>query len=153
MLGRQVKKYPELVKQIIAEGHKVADHSMNHDERLSYRADKKIKKEILGEKELIQSVVPDTPVEFYRAPGGVWNYHIRKLVSGWGMKPLGWSVDSRDWCEPGVEAIVSTVKGQLHSGAVILMHDAGGNRSQTVQALKQLIPTLIKEGYQFGFPG
>jgi peptidoglycan-N-acetylglucosamine deacetylase len=152
LLGQQVKKHPDLVKQIAAEGHKIADHSLNHDLSLSWRSDKKIKQEILGEKSLLQELVPEAAVEYYRAPAGNWNYHIRKLVASWGMKPLGWSVDTHDWQQPGVDSIVNTVKTTLHSGGVILMHDAGGNRSQTVAALKKLIPYLQKEGYKFGFP-
>lgn len=152
LLGRQVKKHPELVQQIVAEGHKIADHSMNHDLGLAHRSDKKIKNEILGEKTLIQSVVPDAKIEYFRAPGGIWNYRERKLVASWGMKSLGWSVDSRDWEEPGVDQIIANVNAQLKAGGVVLMHDAGGNRSQTVAALKRLIPSLEKDGYQFGFP-
>lgn len=152
VIGLQVKKYPELVKQIAAEGHQLASHSMNHDERLSYRSDAKIRQEILGEKELIQSIVPDAAVDYYRAPAGNWNYHIRKLIASWGMKPLGWSVDSKDWQRPGTEAIIATVKKQLHDGGIVLMHDGGGNRSETLAALKKLIPDLVEDGYQFGFP-
>jgi peptidoglycan/xylan/chitin deacetylase (PgdA/CDA1 family) len=153
LVGRQVKKYPELVKQIVAEGHKVADHSMNHDEFLYKRTDKKLKTEVFDEVALIKSVVPDASVDYFRAPAGNWNYHVRKMAVDWGMKPLGWSVDSKDWTTPGVDSIIETVKAELHPGAVVLMHDAGGNRSETVEALKKLIPTLRADGYQFGFPG
>jgi peptidoglycan/xylan/chitin deacetylase (PgdA/CDA1 family) len=152
LIGRQVKKYPELVKQIVAEGHKVADHSMNHDERLPYRSEKKIKTEILAEKTLIESIVPEAKVEYYRAPGGVWSYKLRTMVVSWGMKPLGWSVDTKDWQNPGVESIIATAQKQVSNGGVILMHDAGGNRSESVEALKKLIPILEKDGYEFGFP-
>lgn len=152
LIGRQVKKYPELVKQIVAEGHKVADHSMNHDERLPYRSEKKIKTEILAEKTLIESIVPEAKVEYYRAPGGVWSYKLRSMVVSWGMKPLGWSVDTKDWQNPGVESIIATAQKQVKNGGVILMHDAGGNRTESVEALQKLIQILEKDGYQFSFP-
>ncbi len=152
VVGRQVKKNPDLVRQIIAEGHKIANHSMNHDEHVAYRSVAKIKQEVLAEVALIESVAPGTSVEYFRAPGGTWNMRVRKLAASWGMKPLGWSVDTKDWQEPGVEAIVSMVKNRLHSGGVILMHDGGGNRSESVAALKQFLPTLQEEGYKFAFP-
>jgi len=152
LIGRQVKKYPEIVEQIVADGHKIALHSMNHDENLSRRSDKKIKSEILGEKELLDTIVPDAQVDYYRAPGGNWNLHVRKMITSWGLKPLGWSVDTKDWERPGVDSIIENVNNELHPGGVVLMHDAGGNRNQTVAALKQLLPTLKAEGYQFGFP-
>ena len=152
VVGRQVKKCPELVKQIVADGHKIADHSMNHDERLPWRKDKKIEQEIMGEKTLIESVVPEASVEYYRAPGGVWSAHLRKMVAGWGMKALGWSVDTNDWQHPGVENIVATVENRVQNGAVILMHDGGGDRSESVDALKKIIPKLRESGYEFAFP-
>ncbi len=153
LVGRQVKKYPELVKQIVAEGHKIANHTMNHNEFLTNKSDQKLKNEILAEQALITSVVPEVSIEYFRAPGGNWNRHIRKVVTAWGMKPLGWSVDSKDWQTPGVESIINTVNKQLYPGGVVLMHDAGGDRSETIAALKRLIPSLEKDGYKFGFPG
>lgn len=152
LVGLQVKKYPELVKQIVEDGHKVANHSMNHCESLTRCSDKKLTAEILGDKELIQSVVPGTPVEYYRAPGGDWNRRVRAYAVSCGMKPLGWSVDTKDWQTPGEDAIVKTVTKYVRPGAVILMHDAGGNRSQSVAALKEIIPQLKKAGYEFAFP-
>lgn len=152
LVGRQVKKHPELVQQIVAEGHKVANHSMNHDEHLPCRSDAKLQQEVLAEKALIESVVPGTKVSYFRAPAGNWDLHMRKVILGWGMKPLGWSIDTKDWQQPGTEAIVNMVNNRIHSGAVILMHDGGGNRSQSVAALKQFIPTLKESGYNFVVP-
>jgi len=153
LIGLQVKKYPELVRQIVAEGHKVADHSLNHCEFLSRCTEKKMKEEIVGDKELIESTVPGTTVEYYRAPGGDWSRKVRETAFEAGMKPLGWSVDTKDWQCPGEKQILKTVKAQLHPGGIILMHDAGGDRKQSVAALKTLIPQLKEEGYEFAFPG
>lgn len=119
---------------------------------LWWRIDKKIQQEIMGEKTLIESVVPEANVEYYRAPGGVWSAHLRKLLAGWGMKALGWSVDTKDWQKPGVESIVNTVQNNLQNGGVILMHDGGGDRSESVAALKKIIPMLKESGYHFSFP-
>lgn len=152
VVGRQVKKHPELIQQIVAEGHKVANHSMNHDENLPCRSDEKLKQEVLAEKALIESVVPGVSVDYFRAPAGNWNLHMRKVILAWGMKPLGWSIDTKDWQQPGTEAIVNMVNNRIHSGAVILMHDGGGNRSQSVAALKQFLPTLKESGYNFVLP-
>ncbi|MBX9687108.1 MAG: polysaccharide deacetylase family protein [Candidatus Obscuribacterales bacterium] len=152
VVGRQIKKYPELVKQIVAEGHKVANHSMNHDEFLYKKAKKKIKQEVLCENALLAEIIPQTPIEYYRTPAGNWNLSLRKMVAAWGMKPLGWSIDSKDWQRPGVEKIVSNVENHLHNGAVILMHDGGGDRSESVEALKKIICKLKTESYKFAFP-
>jgi Predicted xylanase/chitin deacetylase len=68
------------------------------------------------------------------------------------MWPLGWSVDPQDWTWPGAAAIVATVQRQMHPGAIVLLHDGGGQRDQTLAALDQLLPWFVAQGYRFGFP-
>ena len=72
------------------------------------------------------------------------------------MQPLGWNVDPKDWERPGADAIVAAVQQQIRQqapdGAIVLMHDGGGPRDETVAALEQLIPWLAEQGYRFGFP-
>jgi peptidoglycan-N-acetylglucosamine deacetylase len=60
-----------------------------------------------------------------------------------------WDVDTLDWQRPGKQAIVNSILHGAHDGSVILMHDAGGNRSQTVAALDQALETLAAQGYTF----
>jgi peptidoglycan-N-acetylglucosamine deacetylase len=68
------------------------------------------------------------------------------------MVPLDWSVDPRDWAEPGVRRIVRRIMAQTRPGSIILEHDGGGNRSQTVAALRVVLPRLLDEGYHFAIP-
>jgi len=152
VVGRQVKLCPDLVRQIVAEGHKIANHSMNHDESIARKANKKIKTEVLAENELILSCAPDAKIEYFRAPAGNWNMKLRKMSASWGMKALGWSIDTKDWQHPGADAIVNHVTKYLHSRGVVLMHDGGGDRSESVAALKRIIPLLKADGYEFTFP-
>ena len=65
------------------------------------------------------------------------------------MTPLGWSIDPRDWSRPGVPSIVTNIMSNTHTGSTILEHDGGGNRAQTVAALKIVIPRLLAAGYHF----
>jgi peptidoglycan/xylan/chitin deacetylase (PgdA/CDA1 family) len=60
-----------------------------------------------------------------------------------------WNVDSEDWKKPGVPAIINRVMATVHDRAVILMHDGGGDRSETVAALQWILPALKAEGYSF----
>jgi peptidoglycan/xylan/chitin deacetylase (PgdA/CDA1 family) len=146
------RAYPQRVKQIVADGHRICDHSMTHDEYLPFRGDARIRSEIIGTRDLLNQLVPGTPIYYFRPPGGDINNHEIDLVESWGMKALYWSVDTRDWTRKGVNSIMIQVRTELDPGGVILMHDGGGDRSQTVQALKILIPQLIAQGYQFDFP-
>jgi peptidoglycan/xylan/chitin deacetylase (PgdA/CDA1 family) len=68
------------------------------------------------------------------------------------LRPLSWTVDPRDWAHPGVHAIVHAVLAQLRPGGVILLHDGGGNRHQTLAALKILLHRLPRLGYHFVLP-
>jgi len=61
-------------------------------------------------------------------------------------------VDPRDWSRPGVSAIVRNIMGNTRTGSVILEHDGGGNRSQTIAALKIVLPRLLDAGYHFSVP-
>ena len=62
------------------------------------------------------------------------------------LAPLDWSVDPRDWARPGVSSIVSTIMRTTRSGSIILEHDGGGDRSQTVAALSIALPRLLEPG-------
>jgi peptidoglycan/xylan/chitin deacetylase (PgdA/CDA1 family) len=68
------------------------------------------------------------------------------------MIPLDWSVDPRDWARPGVSSIVGNIMDHTRPGSIILEHDGGGNRSQTVAALRIVLPRLLHEGYHFQAP-
>lgn len=68
------------------------------------------------------------------------------------MRPLGWSVDPKDWSRPGLPAIFAALEGKLPQQPTVLFHDGGGDRSETVAALKQYLPWLTARGYTFTFP-
>jgi peptidoglycan/xylan/chitin deacetylase (PgdA/CDA1 family) len=108
--------------------------------------------EILGAGRVMAAAGGGVPVEWFRAPGGAWSPQIVELAATHGMQPLGWTVDPRDWARPGADAIVTFVQKEVRGGAIILLHDGGGPREQTVAALEQLIPWLADRGYRFGFP-
>jgi peptidoglycan/xylan/chitin deacetylase (PgdA/CDA1 family) len=93
-----------------------------------------------------------TPPYWYRAPYGAWNRLSFEIGAEFGMEPLAWSIDTRDWTTPGTSRIVRTVLESADPGAVVLSHDAGGNRSQSVAALRRYLPELLKGGYSVTVP-
>ncbi|KWX01340.1 Polysaccharide deacetylase [Carbonactinospora thermoautotrophica] len=153
LIGTQVRAHPELVRQIVADGHWLCNHTMTHDDRLRRRPDDRVQYEIGAAKRLIEQVAPGARVRYFRAPGGNWSPRLTTAAAAQEMQPLGWSVDPRDW-ERGRSAasIVRQVHRQLAPGSVILLHDGGGNRAATVAALRVLIPQLLRAGYSFGPP-
>ncbi|MEU4116370.1 polysaccharide deacetylase family protein [Kitasatospora sp. NPDC028055] len=152
-IGQNAAANPALVKRVLAEGHRLCDHSVHHPQPFEKLPHDKAVYEISAARDMIvKAGGPGTRVSWFRAPGGGFTADNEHIAAGLGMDSLGWSVDPRDWSRPGVAAIVSTVQSQLKPGGVILMHDGGGDRSQTVAALKQLLPWLVAQGYTFDFP-
>ena len=88
----------------------------------------------------------------FRAPYGAWSQQSLRYCADERLTPLDWSVDPRDWARPGVSEIVGTIMKTTRTGSIILEHDGGGDRSQTVAALKIVIPRLLDEGYHFAIP-
>lgn len=151
LIGRNAARYPQLVREIVAGGHTLCDHTWDHDEQLRVRPAGQISLDIARGADAIRKAAGVAPALF-RAPGGNWSPAIEAAARAQHMTPLKWTVDPRDWSRPGVNAILSTVYAELRPGGVILCHDGGGNRSQTVAALKILLTRLPAMGYHFVVP-
>ncbi|WP_416519389.1 polysaccharide deacetylase family protein [Streptomyces achromogenes] len=152
MVGPQAEAHPDLVRQVVAAGHRLCDHTVSHDTGMDHKSESYQARQILEAERQITKASGGVRPMYYRAPGGAFTPYSRKLAASHGMRPLGWNVDSKDFERPGSEAIIATVKGELANGPTILFHDAGGDRAQTVAALRTLLPWLKQQGYSFGFP-
>lgn len=153
-IGPNAQAHPAVVRQIAAAGHRLCDHSVHHDEHQSSKSADYNRHEILdARQEIAAAAGPGAEVPYYRAPGGDFKPWIREMAAGHGMRPLGWTSDSDDWKRPGAAAIVRHVNANLRPGAIVLMHDGGGDRSQTVQALSRLLDQLDAQHYTYSFPG
>lgn len=152
MVGTQAQAHPDLVKAVVAAGHRLCDHTVSHDTTMDRKPDAYQSQEIMDAEQMITKASGGVRPLYYRAPGGAFTPYSRKLAASHGMRPLGWNVDSKDFERPGTAAIISTVKSEISNGPTVLFHDAGGDRSQTVAALREVLPWLKQQGYSFGFP-
>ncbi|WP_327176970.1 polysaccharide deacetylase family protein [Streptomyces sp. NBC_01335] len=152
MVGTQAKAYPDLVKAVVADGHRLCDHTISHDTAMDKKSEAYQSKEILDAERMITEASGGVRPMYYRAPGGAFTPYSRQLAASRGMRPLGWNVDTKDFEHPGVETIVATVKSEIADGPTVLFHDAGGDRAETVDALREVLPWLKEQGYSFGFP-
>ncbi|MGW9435922.1 polysaccharide deacetylase family protein [Streptomyces sp. NPDC055607] len=152
MVGPEAKRHPDLVKKVVAEGHRLCDHTISHDTSMDKKSVAYQKRQILDAKKMIEDAAGGAKVEYYRAPGGAFTPDSRRIAAAAGMRPLGWNVDTKDFELPGTASIVNTVKNELSNGPTILFHDGGGDRGQTVAALRQVLPWLKQQGHAFSFP-
>lgn len=153
MVGAQVRLHPDVVGDVVDAGMRLCNHTVRHDERLSRRPAAAIERDMHETNDLLHAAAgDDTPIRYFRAPGGNWTPAVERAAARNGMRPLGWSVDPRDWSRPGAAAIVAAVKRTVQPGSVILLHDGGGRRDQSVAALRVLLPWLAGQGYRFDFP-
>jgi peptidoglycan/xylan/chitin deacetylase (PgdA/CDA1 family) len=156
LIGKNVDAHPALVRDIVAAGDALCDHTMTHDERLPGRPHQVKYNEINDAKLAILAAAPGAEIHYYRAPGGAFSKPgdpdpVQAIAAELGMQPLAWSIDTVDWTKPGVRHIVSAIES-AGTHDVILMHDAGGDRSETLAALRIALPWLVAHGYQFDLP-
>jgi peptidoglycan/xylan/chitin deacetylase (PgdA/CDA1 family) len=136
-IGQQVSSETRAVVQA---GEEVGDHSYHHENypgRASMEATNNA----------IRSASGFEPCLF-RPPGGAYNSRVLNDAKALGMTTVIWNVDPRDWSEPGSSAIYSRVVSAARPGAIVVMHDGGGNRSETVAALPRIIRTLHERAYR-----
>ncbi|MDM5189274.1 polysaccharide deacetylase family protein [Bacillus sp. DX4.1] len=148
MIGFRIERNPYLIKQALKEGHEIGNHTMNH----LYARDasgEKLKNDILEGKKYLQQWV-EKPLLF-RPPGGYINDVVFTTAkeAGYQIVLWSWHQDPRDWANPGTESIVKHVVTNAKSGDIVLLHDGGSDRSQTVAALEKILPALQKKGYRF----
>ncbi|MBW5486721.1 polysaccharide deacetylase family protein, partial [Streptomyces bambusae] len=148
--GEMASEHRDLVRRMAAEGHLIGNHTWTHPllTKLSRPA---LASEIVRTSDIVQQTVGEAP-KWFRAPFGAWNRAVFEIGAELGMEPLAWTVDTLDWKEPGATTIVSRVLRGAAPGVIVLNHDAGGNRSQSVHALRAYLPQLLARGYRMTLP-
>jgi peptidoglycan/xylan/chitin deacetylase (PgdA/CDA1 family) len=148
--GEMASYNRDLLARMADEGHVVGNHTWSHPLLTRLR-----RGQIRSEMERTSDVIEDAYGErpgWFRAPYGAWNRAAFQLGADLGMEPLAWTVDTEDWTRPGVRSIAGRVEKGAAPGVVVLSHDAGGNRSQSVRALRDYLPRLLDAGYHLTVP-
>lgn len=148
--GEMAVDNKDLLRRMVAEGHVIGNHTWTHPQ-LTKISRPAMASEIGRTSEVVQQAAGTAP-QWFRAPYGAWNRAAFEIGAELGMEPLAWTVDTLDWKEPGTTAIVSRVLKQAAPGVIVLNHDAGGNRSQSVQALASYLPQLLGRGFRMTLP-
>jgi peptidoglycan/xylan/chitin deacetylase (PgdA/CDA1 family) len=144
VLGRQANGRGDLLHAMYAAGHGVASHTYNHPSLPSVSR-QRFDSEVAD----TAAVLGDLDHGCLRPPYGALNKAVRAEAAEQGYQLIMWTIDPRDWARPGAAAIAQRVIGRAHDGGIVVMHDGGGDRSQTVAALDTILTELAAQGYQF----
>ena len=144
VLGSLVERHPDLFERIVSEGHTVANHTWGHENlaKLSREEfDRTISRtqEILGEHA--------TPC--LRPPYAATGKHTREWAAEHGLEVYLWSVSANDWLGLNAQEIADRIVSQVTDGSIVLMHDGGGNRAQTVRGLEMVLERLSDRGVRY----
>ncbi|MDC2954149.1 MULTISPECIES: polysaccharide deacetylase family protein [Streptomyces] len=148
--GEQADWNRDLLARMADEGHVVGNHTWSHP-LLTRLSRSRIHSELQRTSKVIEDAYGERPL-WFRAPYGAWNRSVFQIEAELGMEPMAWTVDTEDWTTPGTRVIVDHVEDGAAPGVVVLSHDAGGDRSQSVRALRRYLPHLLDSGYHLTVP-
>ncbi|MBV7507783.1 polysaccharide deacetylase family protein [Bacillus sp. sid0103] len=147
MIGEQMKKYPEVVKQVASLGHEIGNHTFTHP-KLSLLSTAECLEEIEQNEKLIEELAGRKPVVF-RPPYLDYNQNTVSLIEQKGYPMIGaLNLKAQDWEQPGVEHILEKSREGIKNGSILIFHDGYGDRSQTIEAVRKLVSELTSQGYQ-----
>ncbi|MDB9540474.1 polysaccharide deacetylase family protein [Anabaenopsis tanganyikae CS-531] len=146
VVGQNVKNYPTLVQRVIAEGHAIGNHTWHH--WYHYMNPNAAAYEVKHTTEIIYQVT-GVKTNLFRPPGGIMHNGLAAYARNNQYAIVLWSSDSLDYSLPSVPNLVNNVFRNAQPGGIVLLHDGGGNRSQTVQALPEIISKFRQQGYSF----
>ena len=152
VLGQNVEKHPELVRRIADDGHQIGNHTYTHRDLLKLERSE-IVEEIERTERAIAAITGQAP-RIVRTPHGFRDPVVMEVLNEYKLKVVDWSVMSRDWTNPGVDAIVERTVSKVKNGSVVLLHDGDGvanaaSRAQTIEATRHIVQQLRSQGYAF----
>jgi peptidoglycan/xylan/chitin deacetylase (PgdA/CDA1 family) len=146
VLGEEVHQHPEVLRAAARAGMEIENHGERHV-HLPSLGHAALYSVIAHGARTIERATGRRP-HFLRPPFGAQSAQVRAAAHAVGERVVIWSIDTRDWTNPGSGVIVRRVLHQVTPGAIVLMHDGGSDRSQTVEATRQLLPALQARGYR-----
>jgi len=152
LIGRYVRRRPDIVRDLLKAGHVIGNHTLTHPHLIvSSAVETRIQLEEC--QRAVEEATGETP-RLFRPPFGGRRPHTLRIARSLGLQPVMWNVTSYDWRTPPAAKIVKTCTRQMRGGDVILMHDGdhekfGADRWQTVVATHLLIEAWREKGYEF----
>ena len=153
MLGKHVEKYPEVARRVAAEGHEIGNHSFSHHVLLYYK-EEELEKELEAAEGMIKSVT-GISTKYFRPPKAWLAASEKSMIKNMGYDVILWNLNSKDWVTFDDKYIIKYIMHNVRPGDIILFHDSGGvfapeggDRHETVLAVRRLIEKLNQSGYE-----
>jgi peptidoglycan/xylan/chitin deacetylase (PgdA/CDA1 family) len=143
-IGKNIEKHPEIVKQIIAQGHLVGNHSYSHSKFFDFYNAGQIQEEIEKTDALLEKLT-SKKINFFRPPYGVTTPSIRRALKLTGHKTIGWNIRSLDGGTKNQELILNRITKRVSPGGIVLLHDTA---SHSVLVLEQFLQFLQQNNYK-----
>jgi peptidoglycan/xylan/chitin deacetylase (PgdA/CDA1 family) len=140
VVGRATHGMEPVLRHIAGSGNELADHTYSHADLLALRKSGRTR-QLRWTRALVERATGVQP-RFFRPPYGATGPAVNRLGRSLGLVPVLWSVDSRDWQLPGTKAIVRRVLANVRPGSIVLLHDGGGDRRETLRALPAILRAL-----------
>ncbi len=146
VVGQNVKNYPDLIKQVVTDGHVIGNHTWHHwYHHMNAQA---AAYEVANTGDIIYQTT-GVKTSLFRPPGGIMNNGVAAYAKSNKYAVIMWSADSMDYSRPAVPRLMNNIFREAKPGGIVLMHDGGGDRSHTVKALPDIISKFRKQGYEF----
>ena len=135
-------------------GHEISTHTYDHaagsgrSVSLDLMSTEERRDEVINGLQAITDITGKPASTIFRAPGGNFSKETAADLSDLVTAEIGWNIDTTDWKRPDANTIANRIKS-AEPGDIILMHDGGGDRANTVEALKIALPYLKEQGYEF----
>lgn len=148
VIGSHAVRRPEILRQELDAHMEIGSHGYDHKILRGKSADV-VRAEVQHNEELFTSLGVPKPV-LYRMPGGASDSTALQVLGQMGYKVIGWSIDTRDWRRRyTAEQMATLVEKNVQPGAIVIFHDGPNSSLATVNAVKEIVPTLTKEGWKF----
>ena len=150
VVGTYISSHPELIRQMVQEGHTVGNHTMTHPDMSGISSEDAFKKELSDVEQLYQNVTGSAMTKFYRPPQGIYSESNLSMAKKLGYDTFFWSLAYVDWYQdkqPSKEEAFDKLLKRIHPGAIVLLHSTS---STNAAILDELLTRWEDMGYTFG---
>ncbi|RPI03686.1 MAG: polysaccharide deacetylase family protein [Ignavibacteriae bacterium] len=147
LLGQNAQKYPDLVRQISAEGHQIGNHSYSHTNIL-FKDKSFLRDEILRTKEILENAVGEHS-PYFRPPYGYFSWTTLSVLRELKKECVLWDIDSKDYKLSSIQDISNRVVPNTRKGSILLFHDNNSTSSRVQDYLPALLDVFLAKGFNF----